>query len=310
MVKVLGARHWVAYGQMTCAMLLIGSLFVVSKVIVQSIPVFVASFLRQFLAFVALALWLYAQKSPLPQIHQRDYWVLFIQGFVGIFLFSVFALYGLRLTNAIDANIITSTTPLSMMLIAVLLLGERLTARRMGALGLALLGTLAINVLGTHEAGTRQEVWLGNALVVLAVLAEGVFFGFGKLLKSPISSTWLSLILTGIGSVLFFPFAAYSAFTSDLSQVSGFVWGLVLYTGVALTAFGVVLMNRGLQQVPASTASIFTALMPVSGVVLSVVFLRESFHWYHALGMVLVLLAMMLVMSERKAPLDAPSSAY
>ena len=62
MVKVLGARHWVAYGQMTCAMLLIGSLFVVSKVIVQSIPVFVASFLRQFLAFVALALWLYAQK--------------------------------------------------------------------------------------------------------------------------------------------------------------------------------------------------------------------------------------------------------
>ena len=112
---------------------LIGSLFVVSKVIVQSVPVFVASFLRQFLAFLVLALWLYRQKSPMPQIQKRDYWVLFIQGFVGIFLFSIFALYGLKYTNAIDANIITSTTPLSMMLIAVLLLGERLTARRMGA---------------------------------------------------------------------------------------------------------------------------------------------------------------------------------
>lgn len=294
------STHKIAYVQMTLAMLLIGSLFVVSKVIVQSVPVFVASFLRQFLAFLALALWLYRQKSPMPQIQKRDYWVLFIQGFVGIFLFSIFALYGLKYTNAIDANIITSTTPLSMMLIAVLLLGERLTGRRVLALLLALLGTLAINVLGTHDSGTRQEVWFGNGLVVLAVLAEGVFFGFGKLLKSPISSTWLSLILTGIGSLFFLPFAVYSALSSDLSQVSALVWALVLYTGVALTAFGVVLMNRGLQQVPASNASIFTALMPVSGVVLSVIFLNETFRWYHALGMLLVLAAMALVVFEKK----------
>ena len=294
------STHKTAYVQMTLAMLLIGSLFVVSKVIVQSVPVFVASFLRQFLAFLALAAWLYVQKSTMPKIQRRDWGVLLIQGVVGIFLFSVFALYGLKYTNAIDANIITSTTPLSMMLIAVLLLGERLTMRRVSALLLALLGTLAINVLGTHDSGSRQEVWFGNGLVVLAVLAEGVFFGFGKLLKSPISSTWLSLILTAIGSVLFAPFAAYSAVSTDWSQVPWTTWLLVLYTGVALTAFGVVLMNRGLQQVPASNASIFTALMPVSGVALSVIFLREQFHWYHALGMVLVLVAMALVMFEKK----------
>ena len=294
------STHKTAYVQMTLAMLLIGSLFVVSKVIVQSVPVFVASFLRQFLAFLALAAWLYVQKSTMPKIQRRDWGVLLIQGVVGIFLFSVFALYGLKYTNAIDANIITSTTPLSMMLIAVLLLGERLTMRRVSALLLALLGTLAINVLGTHDGGTRQDVWFGNGLVVLAVLAEGVFFGFGKLLKSPISSTWLSLILTAIGSVLFAPFAAYSAVSTDWSQVPWKTWLLVLYTGVALTAFGVVLMNRGLQQVPASNASIFTALMPVSGVALSVIFLREQFHWYHALGMVLVLVAMALVMFEKK----------
>ena len=299
-----------AYVQMTVAMLLIGSLFVVSKVIVQTVPVFVASFLRQFLAFLALAAWLYAQKSPMPTIERRDWGVLLIQGVVGIFLFSIFALYGLKFTQAIDANIITSTTPLSMMLIAVLLLGERLTARRVGALTLALLGTLAINVLGTHESGARQSVWLGNTLVVLAVLAEGVFFGFGKLLRSPISSAWLSLILTAIGSALFLPFALYSVATAELTQVPWTTWLLVLYSGVALTAFGVVLMNRGLKQVPASSASIFTALMPVSGVILSVIFLREPFHWYHTLGMALVCAAMALVMSEKKTPVEAPSSAY
>ena len=236
----------IAYLQMTVAMLLIGSLFVASKVIVQYVPVFTASFLRQFLAFLVLVGWLWYQKSSVPQVDKRDYWVLFIQGFVGIFLFSLFALYGLKHTNAIDANIITSTTPLTMMLIAVLLLGERLTIRRGFAVALAVLGMMAINVLGTHDAGGRTDVWLGNLLVVLAVVAEGVFFGFGKLLSRPISSTWLSVILTAIGSILFLPLAIYDVASTDLSGVPWSVWVLVLYTGVGITALGVVLMNMGM----------------------------------------------------------------
>lgn len=288
---------------MTAAMLLVGSLFVASKVIVQYVPVFTASFLRQFLAFWVLAGWLWYQRSSVPKINKRDCGVLFVQYFVGTFLFSLFALYGLKRTNFIDANIITSTTPLTMMLIAVLLLGERLTIRRGFAVALAVLGTMVINVLGTHDAGGRTDVWLGNLLVVLAVVAEGVFFGFGKLLSRPISSTWLSVILTAIGSILFLPLAIYDVASTDLSGVPWSVWALVLYTGVGITALGVVLMNMGMAQVSASSASVFTALMPVSGVILSVVFLHEVFHWYHALGMALVLAAMGLIMFENKPAL-------
>ncbi|MBS1174686.1 MAG: eamA-like transporter family protein [Burkholderiaceae bacterium] len=298
-----------AYAQMTASMLLIGSMFVVSKVIVAHIPVMTASFFRQFLAclaLVAVLLWRnrYDEKVVCPPINKRDQWILFIQIFCGIFLFSLLLLWGVQRTNAIDASIITSATPLSMMLFGVVFLSERMTWLRGVALICALAGALVMNVYGAQaHAGTTNNasnVWLGNLLIAGAVLFEGVFFGAQKLLSRPLPSIWLMVILTAGASVLFTPFALYDALIFDFSHVPLYVWGLVVYTGVCITAFGVLLMHAGIKQVPNSSASVFTALMPVSGVVLSVLLLNESFQWYHLLGMILVMMGMGLIVGEKE----------
>lgn len=292
-------------------MLLIGSMFVVSKVIVANIPVMTASFFRQFvacLALIAVLLWQnmrnrHGEKVVCPPINKRDKWILFVQIFCGIFLFSLLLLWGVQRTNAIDASIITSATPLSMMLFGVVFLSERMTWLRGVALICALAGALVMNVYGAQaHAGVTNNapnVWLGNLLIAGAVLFEGVFFGAQKLLSRPLPSIWLMVILTAGASVLFAPFALYDALTYDFSHVPLYVWGLVVYTGVGITALGVLLMHAGIKQVPNSSASVFTALMPVSGVVLSVLLLNESFQWYHLLGMVLVMVGMGLIVGEK-----------
>ena len=297
-----------AYAQMTASMLLIGSMFVVSKVIVANIPVMTASFFRQFLAclaLVAVLLWRnrHGEKVVCPPISTRDKWILFVQIFCCIFLFSLLLLWGVQRTNAIDACLITSASPLSMMLFGVVFLSERMTWLRGVALICALAGALVMNVYGAQaHAGVTNNapnVWLGNLLIAGAVLFEGVFFGAQKLLSRPLASIWLMVILTAGASVLFAPFALYDALTFDFSHVPMYVWGLVVYTGIGITALGVLLMHAGIKQVPNSSASVFTALMPVSGVVLSVLLLNESFQWYHLLGMVLVMMGMGLIVTER-----------
>ena len=181
-------------------------------------------------------------------------------------------------TNAIDASIITSATPLSMMLFGVVFLSERMTRLRGVALICALAGALVMNVYGaqTHAGVINKisNVWLGNLLIAGAVLFEGVFFGAQKLLSRPLPSIWLMVILTAGASVLFAPFALYDALSFDFSHVPMYVWGLVVYTGVGITALGVLLMHAGIKQVPNSSASVFTALMPVNGVILSVLLLN------------------------------------
>lgn len=253
------------------------------------------------MALVAVLLWRnrHGEKVVCPPIDKRDKWILFVQVLCGIFLFSLLLLWGVQRTNAIDASIITSATPLSMMLFGVVFLNERMTWLRGVALMCALAGALVMNVYGaqTHAGVINKisNVWLGNLLIAGAVLFEGVFFGAQKLLSRPLPSIWLMVILTAGASVLFAPFALYDALTYDFSQVPPYVWGLVVYTGVGITALGVLLMHAGIKQVPNSSASVFTALMPVSGVVLSVLLLNESFRWYHLLGMVLVMVGMGLI---------------
>ena len=44
-----------------------------------------------------------------------------------------------------------------------------------------------------------------------------------------------------------------------------------------------------MSRVSASTAGVFAGIMPVSAVVLSYMFLREPFRWFHLLGMFCVL---------------------
>lgn len=70
--KIESTNEKIVYLQMTAAILLIGSLFVASKIIVPYVPVFTALFLRQFLAFLVLAGRLWYQKSSVPLVDRRD----------------------------------------------------------------------------------------------------------------------------------------------------------------------------------------------------------------------------------------------
>ena len=72
-------------------------------------------------------------------------------------------------------------------------------------------------------------------------------------------------------------------------------WAALVYFGVALSAVVFVLWIRGVAVVPASTAAVFTGVLPISAVALSYLFLREPFAWSHPVGLACVLLGIWLV---------------
>ncbi|MDQ5811138.1 MAG: DMT family transporter [Actinomycetota bacterium] len=62
-----------------------------------------------------------------------------------------------------------------------------------------------------------------------------------------------------------------------------------------------------LSRVPASTAGVFTGVLPVSAVLLSYAILGESFRWAHLAAGVGVLLAILLITRRRPAKEEAAS---
>lgn len=274
------------------AMMIVGSSVVVGKIITDSFPLFLASGLRFGIAALLLTFLVSHREKALAGLGRKDWITLILMAVCGQFLFTLFLLWGLRMTSAAEAGVIMSTTPAAMAVVSCLLLRERLTLTNVIGVALAVLGILAVNGLLTPTTGDHGPYrWLGNLLVCSAVMGEAMFLLLRKKINPSLSSLSMTCALCLIGFLIFLPPAIYQAWDFDFSKVRPVEWGAMLYFGVVFTVVAYVLWFRGVARVPGSTAGIFTAIMPVSAVVLSYIFLGEPFCWSHVVGGVLVVSA-------------------
>jgi drug/metabolite transporter (DMT)-like permease len=102
------------------------------------------------------------------------------------------------------------------------------------------------------------------------------------------------------GFLLFLPNAIYDAKSFDFSSVGMVGWIPIIYYGIAVSVIVHILWFRGVSKVPASTAAIFTSVVPVSAAFLSYTLLKEPFLWSHLVGTLCVLLG--IGMLTRGAP--------
>ena len=98
----MGSR-FMPYLQLALAMTIVGSSVVAAKMIAASLPVMLSSCLRFAIAAPVLMLVLLLREGR-PKLPARvDLLSLFLQALCGVFLFSVFLLYGVQYTGAIEA---------------------------------------------------------------------------------------------------------------------------------------------------------------------------------------------------------------
>jgi drug/metabolite transporter (DMT)-like permease len=284
------STRWIAYLELSLAMTIVGSSVVVGKIITAHIPVFLASTLRLAIGLPLLVLLTHQAKFDLRKLKTRDYLALFLQALTGIFLFNVLLLYGLHYTTATNSGIITSLTPAVFGIISWLFLKERLSLSVWGGIILAVCGVLAINVLGaTPHAEQGSAPLLGNLLVFVAVIGEVLFTIFRKLTAKRISPLENATLVTIFGLLIFLPLGLYEAASFDFRRISTDNLLALLYYGFGVTTVAYILWFSGVEKVPASTAAVFTGVLPVSTVILSVLFLGEQGTTAHLVGLACVL---------------------
>lgn len=285
----------VAYLELSLAMIIAGSSVVVGKLIIGDFPVFLANGLALLVAAVTILPVQFAVKKKLPKLGRKDFFYILLQAFFGLFLFRVFVLYGLNLTSAIEAGIITSTTPAWIALIAFIFLREKIGFSKGAGILLSVMGIVVINVLdASSDAKLSLMHVLGNALIVGAVIGEAIFTILRKSISSKVDALSGVTFVVLFGLVMFLPLAINEAMSFQFSAVKIIDWIPIVYWGAGVTVVGFFLWFDGVTKVAASTAGVFSALMPVSTVVLSTLILAEKMHWFHGLGIILVLAGIFL----------------
>jgi drug/metabolite transporter (DMT)-like permease len=289
-----------AYACLALAMVTVGSTVVASRTIAGSLPPFTATALRLGLAF-AVFVWLMRRAGlAWPRPSRRDAVLLVLQALAGSVGYTVLLIAGLQRATAADAGVIAGTLPAVSGLVAIVLLGERPSLALCAVLLLATGGVVALHA-GAGASPEGAHSLMGNALVLAAVVCEAVFILLNRKLAQPLQPLVLSTLMTGLGFALSLVPALME---HPLRYVPGAsVWLALVYYALVPTVGGYLLWYAGSARVAASEAAVFTALVPVSALVLAAWLLGEQITPRHMAGAACVLLAVAL--AARTSPKES-----
>lgn len=294
---------WLAYLCLASAMALVGSYVALSKVLVAVFPVFLLAWMRFGIAAVAMAGWTKRPPHEAP-LSRHDRRLLFVESFFGNFLFSVCMLFGIAMSSALAAGVIMAAIPAAVAVLSALFLRERITRRVAAGIACAVAG-IALVSLSKHE-GAGGGTLLGNLLLFGAVLCEAIYVVVGKRLTASVSAKRISALVNLWGLVLVTPFGAWQALDHDFAAAGAPVWWLLLFYSLAASMVTVWLWMTGLRHVPASSAGVFTVLLPVSAAAVGVVFLGEQLTALQTAALALALAGVVLATWPGGAPGEIP----
>lgn len=274
-----------------------GSMYVVSDAVLTVIPPFTLLSLRIVLGLLVLA--------PIARLHGCSWpgWKgarsLLMVGMVGLGLSLGAQFVGTDLSTAVNGALITSASPAFVVLFAVIILRERLTFWRLFAIALATAGVLVI--LDPAAADFRSESFVGDLFLAIAAVTWGLYSVLVRRVAVQQALHTLTVTVMALlgGLLVAAPMSLIELSARPVGTVdAGVVLG-VLYLGVVSTALALLLWNRAFALVPATVASLFFFVQPLSGALLAGLFLGQPMTLSLWLGGGLIAIAVLLSLWRR-----------
>ena len=285
-------RPWLAYLCLASAMALVGGYVGLSKLLVAVFPVFLLAWMRFGIAALAMASWTRRTPDEAP-LNANDRKLLFLESFFGNFLFSICMLYGMALSSALAAGVIMAAIPAVVALLSRVFLHERIAPRTVAGIACAV-GGIALVSFTKHEQASATSAMLGNAMLMAAVACEAVYVVIGKKLTGKVSPKRISALINLWGLALVTPFGIWQALRFDFSAAHSASWWLLVFYALAASMVTVWLWMTGLKHVPASSAGVFTVLLPITAAAVGVAFLGEQVSYVQVAAFGLALLGVVL----------------
>ncbi|MES2400868.1 MAG: DMT family transporter [Pseudomonadota bacterium] len=305
-----------AYACLAFSMSLVGSYVALSKPLVAALPVFLLAWLRFGLGGAAMLHWLRRPAGEQTMSRQTKR-LLFLESFLGNFLFSICMLFGVSMTSAVAAGVIMASIPAAVALLSWLFLRERITLRTGLALACAVAG---IGLVSLSKQDAAQQVattllqgpatknaWLGNLLLVGAVMCEAAYAVIGKKLTGVLSPKRITALINLWGFALVTPLGMWVAWRFDFASITHSSWLLLLFYSLAASVWTVWLWMTGLKTVPASQAGVFTVFLPISAAAVGVLILGETVTSAQAGAFGIALIGVVLATLPQRNPRTGPS---
>jgi drug/metabolite transporter (DMT)-like permease len=247
------------------------------------------NFWRWLIALLALAPYALPRLRGRWGVVRRSAGLLLALSFLGVALFQSMIYTGLKTTTAVNAVLINSSFPAFMLLCSWAVERERVTKRQVTGMLISLAGILVIMARGDPASLVRLEFHRGDALILLAMPVWGVYSVLLGRRPPELDGIAFLFVISLAGALLLLPAFALESWTSPPHRPGLAAVAALLYVGLAASVAAFICWNRGVAIVGANAAGFTIHLLPAFGTLLAIAFLGESFHLFHAAGIVTIL---------------------
>lgn len=284
-----------------------GGMYVVSDIVLVTIPPFTLLSIRLLIAVLILGILARNSGAPFPS---RPV-LLSILG-IGLLGFGISLgaqFVGTDLSTAVNGALITSASPAFILLFAFLILREQITLRKITAVALATIGVIVI--IDITQIDLSSATFGGNIALAIAALTWGLYSVLVRRASREVDSLMFSFLAPIGGLLLTIPAAAVELGNRPIGTITfGTILG-VLYLGVISTAVAMFLWNRAFALVDASVGSLFFFAQPLVGTLLSVLILNQQMTTNLWIGSALIAASVLLSIAREKSPtLEEPLRSH
>nr|WP_303657372.1 DMT family transporter [Asticcacaulis aquaticus] len=225
-------------------------------------------------------------KRDWPVI-RRHLPLLLAYGFFGFAAFNIVLYTALEHTTAINVVIEDAGIPLVIMVVNFALFRVKASWAQIAGFLVTLIGVGLTATHGDLSRIAQLDLNIGDALMLLAVLIYGVYT---VTLKYKPDIHWQSLMaVPTLGALMAaIPYLLWMSRETGIVWPDATGWWIVLYCGLLPSLVSQVTYIRGVELIGPNRAGLFINTIPLFGVVLSVLILREPLHGFHftALGLI------------------------
>ena len=196
--------------------------------------------------------------------------LVFLESFLGNFLFSICMLFGVSLTSAVSAGVIMASIPAVVAVLSWVFLRERIAAATWAGDRLRRRSASACSRSRSRRRAQRRLAaaampWLGNLLVFGAVLCEAAYAVIGKKLTGGSGPKRITALINLWGFALVTPFGLYAALRFDFGAVRARPLAAAAVLRAGRQHLDRVALDDGPEGAcPAAQAGVFTVMLPVS----------------------------------------------
>ena len=289
--------------------------FVLARSLVDILPPVTMASMRWTIAFLILLPFVYKRLYQ-NRLEIIKHWkILTLLGVLGVGCFNTFVYLGVQSTTAINATLLQSAIPIMILVISSLFFQEKVSAKQCLGIAFSCLGVIVLVTKGQVQNLVTMTLNTGDLWILASVTSWTLYSVFLRYKPQSIDGLTFLAITMLLANIVLYPLVSiewYFLLQSKIEvpsiSINTDTVTAILYLAVFPSLLSYLFWNRGVAEIGASKASLFIYLLPVFGLILSVIFLAEQPQTFHGIGILLVFIGIYLaIITELLAKLNKSS---